>query len=115
MAGPTVGPDGNIYVVFDFGGLGAVALSPAGQLLWSNPGNPTFIEYGQLGAEIVFDSESLFVAFDEYGAAPTSMLYRLMLDGTQDWAVPSRPPTTSSCSARPSRRSARTGPCTSPA
>ena len=53
MAGPTVGPDGNIYVVFDIGGLGAVALSPAGQLLWSNPGNPTFIEYGQLGAEIV--------------------------------------------------------------
>ena len=64
------------------------ALSPAGQLLWSNPGNPTFIEYGQLGAEIVFDSESMYVAFDEYGVAPTSMLYRLTLDGTQDWAVP---------------------------
>ena len=88
MAGPTVGPDGNIYVVFDIGGLGAVALSPAGQLLWSNPGNPTFLEYGQLGAEIVFDSESLYVAFDEFGVAPTSMLYRLTLDGTQDWAVP---------------------------
>ena len=54
IAGPTVGPDGNIYVISDFGGLGAFALSPAGQLLWSNPGNPTFIERGQIGAEIVF-------------------------------------------------------------
>jgi outer membrane protein assembly factor BamB len=36
IAGPTVGPDGNIYVISDYGGLGAFALSPAGQLLWSN-------------------------------------------------------------------------------
>ena len=66
IAGPTVGPDGNIYVISDFGGLGAFALSPAGQLLWSNPGNPTFSEYGQLGAEIVFGSGRLYAAFDEY-------------------------------------------------
>ena len=30
IAGPTVGPDGNIYVISDYGGLGAFALSPAG-------------------------------------------------------------------------------------
>jgi hypothetical protein len=42
IAGPTVGPDGNVYVISDYGGLGAFALSPAGQLLWSNSGNPTF-------------------------------------------------------------------------
>ena len=29
IAGPTVGPDGNIYVISDYGGLGAFALSPA--------------------------------------------------------------------------------------
>ena len=72
IAGPTVGPDGNIYVISDYGGLGAFALSPAGELLWSNSGNPTFIEYGQLGAEIVFGSGHLYGAFDEYSvAAPT--------------------------------------------
>src|SRR6185436_16023044 len=34
MAGPTVGPDGNIYAVSDFGGLGAFSLTPAGVLRW---------------------------------------------------------------------------------
>ena len=85
IAGPTVGPDGNIYVVSDYGGLGAYALSPAGQLLWSNPGNPTFLEYGQLGAEIVFGSGRLYVAFDEFGAASSTM-FGLSLGGTQEWA-----------------------------
>lgn len=30
IIGPTVGPDGNIYAVTDLGGIGALALSPAG-------------------------------------------------------------------------------------
>jgi outer membrane protein assembly factor BamB len=85
IAGPTVGPDGKIYVISDFGGLGAFALSPAGQLLWSNLGNPTFSEYGQLGAEIVFSSTRLFAAFDEYGVASSTM-FGLSLGGTQQWA-----------------------------
>ena len=85
IAGPTVGPDGNIYVISDFGGLGAFALSPAGQLLWSNPGNPTFSEYGQLGAEIVFGSGRLYAAFDEYSVAP-STTFGLSLAGAQQWA-----------------------------
>ena len=85
IAGPTVGPDGNIYVISDFGGLGAFALSPAGQLLWSNPGNPTFSENGQLGVEIVFGSGRLFVAFDERSIAPSTM-FGLSLGGAQDWA-----------------------------
>jgi outer membrane protein assembly factor BamB len=38
MAGPTVGPDGNVYAVTDLGGLGAMALTPTGQLLWNVPG-----------------------------------------------------------------------------
>jgi PASTA domain/PQQ-like domain len=84
-AGPTVGPDGNIYVISDYGGLGAFALSPAGQLLWSNPGNPTFSEYGQFGAEIVFGSGRLYAAFDEFGVASSTM-FGLSLGGTQEWA-----------------------------
>ena len=85
IAGPTVGPNGNIYVISDYGGLGAFALSPAGQLLWSNPGSPTFSEYGQLGAEIVFSQAGFFAAFDEYAVAPSTM-FSLSLAGTQRWA-----------------------------
>src|SRR4029450_1594861 len=73
IAGPTVGPDGNIYVISDFGGLGAFALSPAGQLLWGNLGSPAFSRDGQLGAEIVFSSTRLFAAFDEFGVASSTM------------------------------------------
>ena len=85
IAGPTVGPDGNIYVISDYGGLGAFALSPAGQLLWSNAGNPTFTERGQIGAEIVFGPGRLFAAFDEYSVAPSTM-FGLSLGGAQQWA-----------------------------
>ena len=85
IAGPTVGPDGNIYVISDLGGLGAFALSPAGQLLWSNPGNPTFAENGQLGAEIVFGSGRLYAAFDELSVALSTM-FGLSLGGAQQWA-----------------------------
>ena len=87
IAGPTVGPDGNIFVISDYGGLGAYALSPTGQLLWSNPGNPTFSEYGQLGAEIVFGPLGLYAAFDEVAVAPSTM-FGLSLGGTQQWARP---------------------------
>jgi outer membrane protein assembly factor BamB len=85
IAGPTVGPDGNVYAISDFGGLGAFALSPAGQLLWSNRGAPTFAEYGQLGAQIVFGSGRLFAAFDESSIAP-STIFGLSLQGAQQWA-----------------------------
>jgi hypothetical protein len=87
IAGPTVGPDGNIYVISDYGGLGAFALSPTGQLLWSNLGNPNFLEFGQLGAEIVFGPGRLFAAFDEIGVGASTM-FGLSLGGAQQWATP---------------------------
>jgi outer membrane protein assembly factor BamB len=87
LAGPTVGPDGNIYVISDQGGLGAFALSPAGKLLWSNTGNPTFAEHGQLGAELVFGGGRLFAAFDEVSSGPSTM-YGLSQAGAQQWARP---------------------------
>ncbi len=93
IAGPTVGPNGNIYAVTDIGGLGAFSLSPNGQLRWSNPGNPNFAERGQVGVEIVFGRsrpdravDQLYVAFDGRGvASPT--LYALEIGGNQRWAV----------------------------
>jgi hypothetical protein len=87
IAGPTVGPDGNIYVISDYGGLGAFALSPGGLLLWSNAGSPTFAENAQTGVDLVFGSGRLYAAFDERAQALSTM-YGLSLGGTQNWATP---------------------------
>lgn len=93
IAGPAVGPDGNIYFVTDFGGRGLVALSPSGGLLWSNPGSPTLIELGQLGEEIAFGSSEpggpvnqLYCAFDEYGVGGGDRLFGFSLGGSQRFA-----------------------------
>ena len=92
IAGPALGPDGNLYAVTDVGGLGAFSLNPAGKLRWSNIGNPEFIEHGQLGLEIVFHEDRLFLAFDEIGRHSSSVFYGLTLDGTQLFAVDSPGP-----------------------
>jgi hypothetical protein len=79
----------NIYVVSDFGGIGAYALSPRATLLWSNPGDPTFNEYGQLGAVASSARGRLFASVRRVQASDQSAtMYGLTLGGTQDWAVP---------------------------
>ena len=95
IAGPTVGPDGNIYAITDIGGLGALALSPAGQLLWSNTGNPVTGQIGQLGAEIVFGPtkpggapDQFYAVFDDFATDVRTHLYAFRLNGTQAWTVP---------------------------
>lgn len=95
IAGPTVGPDGNIYACSDFAGLGAFSLSPTGLLLWSNRGNPVISQRGQLGAEIVFGPsraggpvDRFYVAFDAAATDPQEHLYSFRLTGTQEWSVP---------------------------
>jgi hypothetical protein len=55
IAGPAVGPDGNIYGVNDVPGLGAFSLTPGGALRWNNPG---FSDFGTQGTEIVFGPAS---------------------------------------------------------
>ena len=93
IIGPTVGPDGNIYAVTDFGGIGAFALSPAGSLLWSNPGNPPFREMGQIGAEVAFGPSRAggaidqLYAGDDNGVSTGGVLSTFGLAGTQRWAV----------------------------
>lgn len=63
-AGPTVGPDGNIYAVTqDSGlpnGLGEMTLSPAGQVLSSRPGFLTGRGHEFLTREIVFGAVNQF-------------------------------------------------------
>ena len=95
IAGPTVGPDGNIYAVTDIGGLGALALSPAGQLLWSNTGDPVMAEQGQLGVEMSFGPshpggavDQFYVTFDDFGSSERNHMYAFRLTGEQVWTIP---------------------------
>ena len=95
IAGPTVGPDGNIYAVTDLGGLGALALSPAGQLLWSNTGDPVMAEQAQLGVEMSFGPshpggavDQFYVTFDDFGSSERDHMYAFRLTGEQVWTIP---------------------------
>jgi outer membrane protein assembly factor BamB len=94
LVGPTVGPDGNIYAVTDYGGLGALALSPAGQFLWSNLGNPIFREMAQQGAEVAFGPSHAGGAIDQLyastdlGGPQGGFLHALTFTGTERWSVP---------------------------
>jgi len=93
IVGPTVGPDGNIYAVTDIGGVGALALSPKGNLLWNNVGSPTLDENGQTGAEVAFGrsqpggpADRLFVGVDR-GVPTGGVLRAFTFGGTQSWAI----------------------------
>lgn len=88
IAGPGVGPDGNIYAVTDGGGIGAFSLDPQGNLRWSHTGEPMINEIGQLGQEIAFGSDRFFVAFDEGAVHATSLLFGFSFDGDQLFATP---------------------------
>jgi outer membrane protein assembly factor BamB len=80
IGGPGIGPDGNIYAVFDIGGdIGAVSLTPDGALRWNNPGNPRVAEVGQLGRELVFGGGNVYFTSSYYGD-----IYAFdLLNGTQ--------------------------------
>ncbi len=87
ISGPGVGPDGNVYAVTNLNGVGALSLTPEGALRWANPGSPPFTEFGSLGTEIAFGADRFYVAFDESGINPISLLYGLDFDGSQLFAV----------------------------
>lgn len=84
IAGPGVGPDGNIYVVTNLGGLGVFALSPAGKLLWNDPG---FSEYGPLGYEISFGDDQLYFSCNMSGTGVLASLFGYTLDGEQRFHI----------------------------
>jgi hypothetical protein len=99
IAGPNVGPDGNIYVVSDFGGLGAYALSPSGQLLWSNPGDPSFIEYGRSGPRSSSARGGSTPASTSSGSLRSRSSTGSRSAASSSGLSRSAAPTTSSCSA----------------
>ena len=69
FAGPTAGPDGNIYCASSDvgrpGGLGAFVLSPAGQLLSNRPGLST--RFGYSNIEVVFGSSQWYFTNNSTG------------------------------------------------
>lgn len=87
MAGPTVGTDGNIYAVTDGGGLGALSLTPAGQLIWNQPGYVNFSGTGQ--TPVPLTSDRLYFAEDVVpGCTELSEgLNALDLNGNLLWCV----------------------------
>ena len=84
MAGPNVGPDGNIYAVTSLGGIGLFSLTPAGQLRFSVPG---FSDRGALGTSIAFGSNQLYFAFDGTGVTQPS-LFGYTLNGVRRFQAP---------------------------
>lgn len=99
VAGPTVGPDGNIYAVtheatdgFPPASLGAMSISPGGQILWNTPG---FIipdgggEESQT-KEIVFGSGQLYFCLNNYITSQFGLLALSMDNGDINWAQPGK-------------------------
>ncbi|NNM26146.1 MAG: PQQ-binding-like beta-propeller repeat protein [Phycisphaerales bacterium] len=59
IAGPAIGPDGNVYAVLDSAQqLGnpydVLALTPDGAVAWTTAANPATFEVGQFGSELLF-------------------------------------------------------------
>jgi outer membrane protein assembly factor BamB len=63
IAGPNVGPDGNLYVVTHAPGTGVVSLAPDGSLRWDHAA-PEYTPIGQQGQQIVFGDTQLFFCQD---------------------------------------------------
>jgi len=88
VAGPNVGPDGNIYVVqdtFHVGGLGPFSLDPNGNLRWSDPNNGLTGSFPGSNSEIVFGTDRLFVGNVTAGSSPP-ILTAFRFDGNQLWS-----------------------------
>ncbi|MEQ8844162.1 MAG: PQQ-binding-like beta-propeller repeat protein [Phycisphaerales bacterium] len=93
-AGPTIGPDGNLYIAVWNNGSGAEDLwsfTPNGDVRWRVNGSPRLYDEGGIGAEIVFSSSSpggpadrLNISFDQNG--PGKIWSFDMSDGSQEWA-----------------------------
>jgi hypothetical protein len=85
IAGPNVGPDGNIYGVAEFPGIGLFSLTPQGQLRFSTG---AFGEYGPLGEEIAFGSGQLYFSFDMAGMGSQPSLFGYTLAGAKRFQAP---------------------------
>ncbi len=88
LAGPNVGPDGNVYAVQDTlfgggGGLGAFSLDPNGNLLWADEGDADTGSTEGSNSEIVFGTDRFFMGIKATNPIPT--LWSFGLDGNLLW------------------------------
>ncbi|HVS18899.1 MAG TPA: PQQ-binding-like beta-propeller repeat protein [Planctomycetota bacterium] len=98
LAGPTLGPDGQLYAISDMGGLGAFSLTTSGALRWNVPGFSNNAGTGlgrvQFGAGGLYFAESWAPTC---GPLTSGMAF-IELDGSLEWCQPisgvSRPWTT---------------------
>ena len=88
VAGPNVGPDGNVYVAQDTWhgpGLGPFSLDPDGNLRWSDPDNGLIGAWGGSNSAIVFGQNRFFVGnVTDAGSLP--ILTAFDFDGDQLWS-----------------------------
>jgi chitodextrinase len=84
IAGPNIGPDGNIYAVADVSGIGLFSLTPQGQLRFSTG---SFTDFGAHGTDIAFGSGQLYFAFDMAGISGPA-LFGYGLNGNFRFQVP---------------------------
>ena len=82
-AGPSVGPDGNIYAADDE--LGFFSLDPDGNLRWSNPGDPLASGLYFDADEIFFGDGRLFGGIHFLRSGPWISTYAFDLEGHQLW------------------------------
>lgn len=80
IAGPGVGPDGNVYAVIELGGLGAFSLTPEGVLRWNDG---LFSTRGGVGFEIPFDAANgqFYFQTDQYSIDPQGKIYAYDFNG----------------------------------
>jgi len=86
LAGPGVGPAGNLYAVEGTisDGIGFFSVDPSGAERWITPGDPPPQGFGSDNAPIVFSGDRFFAGFsDNAGASPST--YAFDLDGNQVW------------------------------
>jgi outer membrane protein assembly factor BamB len=83
LAGPNVGPDGNIYAVSDVNGLGFFSLTPSGQLRFSTG---RFTDRGPGGFNLAFGPDRVYFGFEMPGLEPPTF-FAYGLDGVLKWRV----------------------------
>ena len=90
FAGPNIGPDGNIYAAQEIrgdDGIGLFALSPQGNLLWSNPGDPILgtVDGDISNNEIIFSDDRLYFSIIRQRSGGSGVTYSFDLNGNQHW------------------------------
>jgi len=85
MAGPTIGPDGNIYAISDYGGLGAFSLTPQGELRWNVSG---FLNNAGTGlTPVPLGLDRLYFAEHTVPGCAVTGMASVDFEGNLDWCA----------------------------